>query len=232
MSDQSAADPVGGEPHKTEGARASGRPPAGGVSFTDPAGRWQRGLERRIQSLQRLGSTFSPTAQPVAARSTSLPGTRPWTSAPHPLTQSRLWQIRSGFRHSGPREPSSSPTPMASAPKPCIRCHQFYEPAGCVARHDPARWAGMTVISDCPHTVQIRPVRPRASGCEDCLAAGRHDWVHLRMCETCGHVGCCDSSPGRHATAHFMISAHPIVQSMEKGEGWLWCYLDRAYLEI
>ena len=76
-------------------------------------------------------------------------------------------------------------------------------------------------------------VRPAATGCVDCLAAGRRDWVHLRMCQSCGHVGCCDSSPGKHATAHFhAVPAHPIIRSYEPGEDWYWCYLDDLAFEL
>jgi uncharacterized UBP type Zn finger protein len=79
----------------------------------------------------------------------------------------------------------------------------------------------------CAHLDQVRDVAPRSEGCEECLKIGS-DWVHLRMCRTCGHVGCCDSSPNRHATAHFRESRHPIVRSLEPGESWSWCYLDEA----
>jgi hypothetical protein len=79
----------------------------------------------------------------------------------------------------------------------------------------------------CDHLGQVRDVSPRTDGCEECLATGGR-WVHLRMCRTCGHVGCCDSSPGRHASGHFRTSAHPIVRSIEPGESWSWCYLDEA----
>jgi len=68
------------------------------------------------------------------------------------------------------------------------------------------------------------------NGCVECLATGGR-WVHLRRCATCGHVGCCDSSPGRHATAHFGGLGHPIVQSFEPGEDWYWCYLDELAME-
>ena len=70
----------------------------------------------------------------------------------------------------------------------------------------------------CTHLDQILDVAPSSTGCEDCLAAGRRDWVHLRVCQQCGHVGCCDNSPGRHATAHFHASGHPIIRSFEPGE--------------
>ncbi len=80
-----------------------------------------------------------------------------------------------------------------------------------------------------PHLSLIRPVQPSAKGCEDCLKIGGR-WVHLRLCLTCGHVGCCDSSPNRHASAHFQASRHPIVQSFEPGEDWRWCYVDEAFL--
>lgn len=68
-------------------------------------------------------------------------------------------------------------------------------------------------------------------GCEDCLRIGGR-WVHLRMCLTCGHVGCCDSSPHRHARRHATESRHPIIQSVEPGETWGWCYVDEQYLEL
>lgn len=82
----------------------------------------------------------------------------------------------------------------------------------------------------CRHVGEIRPVVPSARGCEDCLRLGGR-WVHLRICLTCGHVGCSDSSPNRHATAHHHATAHPIVRSMEPGETWAWCYPDEIVLE-
>lgn len=78
-----------------------------------------------------------------------------------------------------------------------------------------------------PHLSAIRPVTPSAEGCEDCLRSGG-EWVHLRLCLTCGHVGCCDSSPNRHASKHFHTTGHPIVQSFEPGENWRWCYVHEA----
>lgn len=81
----------------------------------------------------------------------------------------------------------------------------------------------------CTHMDQIRPVSPSAQGCEECLKTGGR-WVHLRMCLTCGHVGCCDSSPGKHATAHFAETDHPIMRSAEPGESWKWCYVDEVTL--
>lgn len=82
----------------------------------------------------------------------------------------------------------------------------------------------------CTHQDQIRDVEPRtAEGCEECLESGDR-WVHLRLCLTCGHVGCCDSSPNKHATAHFHETDHPIASSFEPGEDWAWCYVDRVML--
>ncbi|MGI8518938.1 MAG: UBP-type zinc finger domain-containing protein [Acidimicrobiia bacterium] len=69
----------------------------------------------------------------------------------------------------------------------------------------------------------VEPVAP--NGCEECLAQGGR-WVNLRLCLSCGHVGCCDSSPGRHATAHFRATEHPAIQSLQPGETWRWCYVD------
>jgi hypothetical protein len=68
-------------------------------------------------------------------------------------------------------------------------------------------------------------VTPSGTGCVDCDEAGGW-WVHLRRCAACGHVGCCDSSPAQHATAHFRSSGHPLVQSFEPGEDWYWDYRD------
>ncbi|HEY0831986.1 MAG TPA: UBP-type zinc finger domain-containing protein [Candidatus Dormibacteraeota bacterium] len=67
-------------------------------------------------------------------------------------------------------------------------------------------------------------------GCEECLASG-DSWVHLRLCLECGHVGCCDSSPNRHATKHFRKAGHPLVASYEPGEAWVWCYEDEVLFE-
>jgi hypothetical protein len=88
-------------------------------------------------------------------------------------------------------------------------------------------------VSDtCSHFDQILEVTPSSSGCEDCLAQGRRDWVHLRVCQKCGHVGCCDSSPGRHATSHFGAARHPVIRSYEPGEDWYWCYDDELLFEL
>jgi len=81
----------------------------------------------------------------------------------------------------------------------------------------------------CTHRDQIRDVRPNSQGCEECMKLGER-WVQLRMCLSCGHVGCCDSSRHRHATAHFHATGHPVMRSIEPGEGWRWCYVDRVML--
>ena len=80
-------------------------------------------------------------------------------------------------------------------------------------------------MTGCTHLDQIREVTPEANGCVECLAIG-DGWVHLRLCMSCGHVGCCDSSKGKHATAHAKATGHPIVESFEPGEDWFWCYMD------
>lgn len=77
----------------------------------------------------------------------------------------------------------------------------------------------------CTHLDQIADVVPSSAGCEECLRIGS-GWVHLRVCLSCGNVGCCDSSPNRHATAHFRTIGHPIMQSFEPGDDWAWCYVD------
>ncbi len=79
----------------------------------------------------------------------------------------------------------------------------------------------------CMHVDQVIDAPPSSPGCEECLRLGDH-WVHLRLCLSCGHVGCCDSSKNRHATAHFWATSHPIVRSLEPGETWRWCYIDEV----
>jgi uncharacterized UBP type Zn finger protein len=82
-------------------------------------------------------------------------------------------------------------------------------------------------VAICKHIPDdLAPPLPGAMGCEDCLAMNQRNWVHLRLCQTCGHVGCCDNSPGTHATAHFHASQHPLIRSFEPGEDWWWCYPD------
>jgi uncharacterized UBP type Zn finger protein len=83
----------------------------------------------------------------------------------------------------------------------------------------------------CEHLSEIKEVSPSADGCEDCLKIGGR-WLHLRLCETCGHVGCCDSSPNKHATKHFHATNHPIIKSLEAGEDWGYCYVDDMFYEI
>ncbi len=83
----------------------------------------------------------------------------------------------------------------------------------------------------CTHLDQVLTGQPKSKGCEECLAMG-DTWVHLRLCRTCGHVGCCDSSKNKHATKHFHATKHPIVTSLERGEDWSWCYVDEVALLI
>ena len=85
-------------------------------------------------------------------------------------------------------------------------------------------------MDECKHAEQIRDVTPSALGCEECLKSGS-EWVHLRLCRTCGHVGCCDESPNRHATAHFRSSGHPVIRTIEPDESWLWCFPDSLGVE-
>jgi uncharacterized UBP type Zn finger protein len=84
----------------------------------------------------------------------------------------------------------------------------------------------------CTHLDQITVTElpEPVAGCEECLADGG-TWVHLRMCEACGHIGCCDNSPGRHATAHFRTTGHPVMRSAEPGEEWSWCFVDEVAFE-
>lgn len=82
----------------------------------------------------------------------------------------------------------------------------------------------------CEHISEIRLVEPSSEGCEDCLKIGER-WLHLRMCESCGHVGCCDQSPNRHATKHYRATTHPIIISFQPDEEWGYCYPDDIFYE-
>jgi ubiquitin-hydrolase Zn-finger-containing protein len=75
-----------------------------------------------------------------------------------------------------------------------------------------------------------KPYGDRSVGCIDCLKELNPLWVHLRQCLICGYVGCCNSSPKKHATAHFVSSHHPIIKSIEPEEDWGWCYVDETEL--
>jgi len=83
----------------------------------------------------------------------------------------------------------------------------------------------------CEHEVGLEPSPPRTAGCEECLKSGMR-WVHLRLCVTCGHVGCCDSSQGKHAKRHFHKTTHPVIASWEPGERWAWCYVDQTEVDV
>lgn len=83
--------------------------------------------------------------------------------------------------------------------------------------------------TNCIHVDQLQAVTPNTVGCEDCLKAGA-SWVHLRVCLTCGYVGCCNSSQNKHASRHAKEAGHPVVMSMEGGEEWMWCYEDEDFI--
>ena len=85
----------------------------------------------------------------------------------------------------------------------------------------------------CTHLdhVHVLELPEAVDGCEDCLAAGGV-WLHLRICLECGHVGCCDDSPNKHATAHATGTSHPIIRSLEPGEDWSWCFVDEVGMLI
>ena len=88
-------------------------------------------------------------------------------------------------------------------------------------------------MAACTHldTIELTELPPSVEGCEECLANGTK-WCHLRICLGCGHVGCCDSSPSRHATAHAQSSGHPIMRSIQPGENWSWCFVDEVSMVI
>ena len=82
----------------------------------------------------------------------------------------------------------------------------------------------------CSHLDQVRDVKPNTRGCEECLRMG-DEWVHLRLCLSCGHVGCCDDSKNKHATKHYHAKKHPVIRSFQPGESWLYCYPDDLFVE-
>ena len=84
---------------------------------------------------------------------------------------------------------------------------------------------------ECTHSDAVHDVTPSALGCEECLKIGSA-WLHLRLCRTCGHVGCCDDSPNRHATKHYRQTRHPIIEGYDPPEGWGWCYVDEVMLDL
>jgi uncharacterized UBP type Zn finger protein len=87
------------------------------------------------------------------------------------------------------------------------------------------------MAQQCKHLSHVHAVSANTpDGCEECLQTG-DEWVHLRLCLECGHVGCCDDSPNRHATKHFHKTKHPIMRSFEPGEDWGFCYVDQIMFE-
>ncbi len=88
-------------------------------------------------------------------------------------------------------------------------------------------------MAACTHldTIEITELPDAVDGCEDCLAMGGK-WLHLRICLSCGHVGCCDSSPNRHASAHAAAEDHPLIRSLQPGEDWSWCFADQLGMVI
>jgi hypothetical protein len=85
-------------------------------------------------------------------------------------------------------------------------------------------------MAGCQHLDQITSVTPSGEGCKECLEMG-DSWMHLRLCMSCGQVGCCDDSKNKHATRHFHTTHHPIIMSYERGEEWGWCYVEQGFFE-
>lgn len=90
------------------------------------------------------------------------------------------------------------------------------------------------MAGECEHLQEtekrVQPVRPSTQGCEECLQS-HGVWVHLRLCMSCGHVGCCDNSPNKHATKHAHRTHHPVIRSYEPGEDWAYCYPHDQFIE-
>jgi Zn-finger in ubiquitin-hydrolases and other protein len=158
-------------------------------------------------------------------------------------------RLEGAHRHVRQRRCSAPTAPVYVLPArpgyPGMRpgCHGRDEPLGsgdCLTswgpepkgthRVDRERALGMTA---CDHLDQVRitALPDTVAGCEECLRTGDR-WVHLRMCHTCGHIGCCDSSPNRHATAHHRMTGHALMRSAEPGEDWSYCYIDDVALVL
>jgi hypothetical protein len=104
-------------------------------------------------------------------------------------------------------------------------------PSRCARAGPVGLW--FTALPRCTHldSVKVLELPDSVAGCEDCLREGGV-WLHLRICLECGHVGCCDDSPNRHATAHHHSSGHPLIRSLEPGEEWSWCFVDEIGMLI
>src|SRR5450631_1247196 len=100
---------------------------------------------------------------------------------------------------------------------------------GLLCRNDER--TGNRMAKGCTHIAGIRSVTPSALGCEECLKSGS-EWLHLRICRSCGHVGCCDDSPHKHATKHFHATQHPVIEGYDPPEGWGWCYVDEVLFDL
>lgn len=87
------------------------------------------------------------------------------------------------------------------------------------------------MVGTCQHLDSVQVVVPGTLGCEECLETGDR-WVHLRLCRSCGHVGCCDDSPNRHAWKHFLGTEHPVIEGYDPPEGWGWCYIDEKFVQL
>jgi uncharacterized UBP type Zn finger protein len=89
----------------------------------------------------------------------------------------------------------------------------------------------MTSNAACPHIADVKSITgPKRHQCDECVKMGSQ-WLHLRTCQTCGATLCCDSSPNTHATKHAKATGHPVIASAERGERWLYCYPDDAFVE-
>lgn len=88
-------------------------------------------------------------------------------------------------------------------------------------------------MNTCHHVpTDLTPPSASGQGCYECEQVGKRNWVHLRLCQECGHVGCCDNSPGKHATAHNLATDHPLIRSYEPGEDWWWCYPEELIFNV
>ncbi len=140
---------------------------------------------------------------------------------PRPRRPSINWTTSQASRRFW-RSPRSGDPAAAWRPATC-----FPPPSNPPRHHRSPGTVALNMNDGCTHLDRIHDVTPSSWGCEDRLAQGRRDWVHLRVCQECGHAGRCDNSPVRHTTAHFHVAGHPVVRWYEPGEDWYWCYLDR-----
>ena len=189
------------------------------------------GDERSLAGSATCSCSSARTPIPTGWPAPASPSTTRASFVPAATCEARSKPICPAFSRSATyaaARSSGSPPRSVKARRSSRHCTRFWRrpTAG------PCRPGSEELMTDeCSHEAAIRDVTPSALGCEECLKIGS-PWVHLRLCRTCGHVGCCDDSPNRHATRHFQATRHPVIEGYDPPEGWGWCYIDEVMLDL